>query len=778
MKRFRNSLLVFAVAVGILGAVFFKVSALIWLLVLILVAGLSVFAYFSERLTMLNWLLLIAFAISSGFCFSLQREDYQRQLNAYRGLNDQNIAVTGVILQPPVRNESGSRFILRIIGPNQVLRSKIIVYSNAPVPAEWYGKTVAVNGKFKIAQFSCGYPGYYESRKLVGRISTRSPIRIVNTPSKLNPLLRSAYRLRSAMSVFGKSVLTPRNYSLLQGMIFGEDLVQEGEEGDLVERFRRTGTIHLLTVSGLHIGFVVAGLTLLLRLLKIPEKYRIVPLVVCVGFYMLMTGLEPPVVRAGLMFVLYMLSKSLGAGDSGLNRLSLAALIILFLNPYNLFAAGFQLSVLATLGVVWLFPVMRQYFPVKKRILNAVWQALLISISAQLMIIPLLIVYFNQVSWLAPLYNLILVLPANLTVSTGLLGELLGLWIPAVGKIILKGTDLTLHFIWKFMNLFGNLKWNAFWMPSWPLLWVISYYLILLLVLDRLKPNLLTGKRNWRFGTVCITLLLIANLLIWSLVYYNNQERCVEIVMLDVGQGDAILLRTPDGYTALVDGGDNGAGFRRILPYLRREGIDHLDYVFGTHGHQDHLGGLGEVLLKISANQFYLPENIDFDSVTVKKLLETIKARKFTKTTVSNGKKFRLGAKVCGRVFHLEERLDENNNSLVLQLQYGKNSILLTGDLGAKGEEILVTKYPHLLKATVLKVGHHGSDSSSTLRFISQVKPRVAMISAGSNNRYGHPGKKSLNRLYSLGSKVYRTDLHGTIKVKVYQDRLEIVTVN
>jgi competence protein ComEC len=327
------------------------------------------------------------------------------------------------------------------------------------------------------------------------------------------------------------------------------------------------------------------------------------------------------------------------------------------------------------------------------------------------------------------------------------------------------------------VDFFGSQIWAASWSPVWPWPWMVGYYLAILLCLDLLRPNLLTKKRQLNSGLIMIGLLVLLNLVVWAGLVRLKQGEYLQLSVIDVGQGDALFVQTPDGYNLLIDGGDEGKGIARVLPFLRSNGVERLNLVIASHGHRDHISGLAEVLEEIPAQKLCLPQNTD--SFEIKEFLKRIRAASIIYQQTFTGQMVKLGQNINGEmeILAAPQMEDENNRSWVVLIKYGKNKLLLTGDLGMQGEAILARKYPAILRASVLKVGHHGSNYASGLAFISQVKPKVAIISVGAGNHFGHPGAKALNCLRSMGIHVYRTDRQGTVTVKIYKDRFTVSTL-
>jgi competence protein ComEC len=762
-----------AVGAGIVAAARLQFNPVGWLLGGVLLFGAILWRHFGcHRLP--GWLLLTVLLCGGAFLFGRARADYRNQLEYNRAFAGEKLTVEGRVVSRPERTEWGYRFELRLTPYRRVPRGRITVYLPQAPPEAWLSREIRATGRFKTAPSGKTYwPDFYEKRRLTGVLYTQKPpLLLTGRGSGLWALLGCANQARLKMSAVASRSLSPLNQQVLQAMLFGVDLDEAGAAGEVLEDLRRTGTVHLLSVSGLHVGFVVAGLTVLLGWLKIPRAGRIPLIITGVWFYILMTGMEAPVLRSGLMLLLYISAELAGAKDDGLNRLSLAALVLLAINPYNLFEVGFQLSFAATAGVLGLYPLLKESFPLEIPLLKLLWQIVLISIAAQVMVLPLLAYYFNQISWVAPLANLGLALPASLIVLGGLAGELAGVCWPWLGRVALGGLDWVITVSLKMIHFCDQPDWAGAGTPCWPWPLMGAYYLGLMLLMNELRPNLLTKIRNVNYGALALIGLAGLNLIVWTGFYGRTQGGYLEVVCLDVGQGDAIFLKSPDGYTVLVDGGAEGMGRSRVLPYLRRNNLRRLNLVIGTHGHADHLGGLDEVLQRIPANTLYLPRQ---GNVITRQFLRKITKLPINRKFPKNGERLRLGKYTVIRMLTFPYATNENDRSIVLLISYGKYRTLLTGDLGVEGEEFLARRYPQVLKATVLKVGHHGSDYASGWRWLSQVKPRVGVISVGAGNRHGHPGRGTLNRLHSLGTALYRTDRQGTIRIRIYPDRILVL---
>ena len=233
------------------------------------------------------------------------------------------------------------------------------------------------------------------------------------------------------------------------------------------------------------------------------------------------------------------------------------------------------------------------------------------------------------------------------------------------------------------------------------------------------------------------------------------QDNNLRVYCLDVGQGDSILI-TNNNKTMLIDASTNEMG-SRVVKYLNDLGIKKIDYLVGTHPHEDHIGGLDNVIKSFDIGTIYMP-NVVATTKTFEEVIDAISAKKLKVTSPKTGDKFTVGNAECEVMSIRNDKDDYNNCSIVIKMDFNNVSYLFTGDAEESVESS--RKWPHI---DVLKVGHHGSNTSSSKNFLEQIKPEVALISVGQGNTYGHPTQATLKRLSNIGAKIYRKDEKGTI---------------
>lgn len=524
--------------------------------------------------------------------------------------------------------------------------------------------------------------------------------------------------------------LPPVSGALLTGLVLGE---RSGLPPDLDEAFRRAGVYHILAVSGFNVALVAAAAWGSLRLARFGRRASATGALVAIVAFATVVGPEPSVLRATTMGAAVLLAQGLEREPAVLNSLALAALAILTVRPGDLADPGFQLSFAATLGIV-LAPLPR----------GPVLGGLGVSVAAQLAVLPVALAHFNQFPLLAPLANLVVVPLAGLATVLGLAGGTLAAVDTTLSEIAFNATWPVLLLLRLTVAAVAAIPGAVLFLPAPPPLAVGAYVLGLLLALLAWRRRASSGRARSLAGAAsAVSVALAAALTVWPLA--RPADGRLRLTVLDVGQGDAVVVETPAGQAVLVDAGPGGlwrfdTGERVVTPYLWNRGYLRLAAAVITHEDVDHAGGFAAV-----RNRFHIGRML------------------------SPGHRYWLG----GVSFLVMEpprperdrqppRRRRNPEALLVRIDYGLASFLLTSDLTAAGEAALLAAQAPLA-ATVLKVAHHGSRHASTPAFLARVAPRWAVISVGTRNAYGHPAPQTLARLTTLGIAVARTDRDGAV---------------
>ena len=237
----------------------------------------------------------------------------------------------------------------------------------------------------------------------------------------------------------------------------------------------------------------------------------------------------------------------------------------------------------------------------------------------------------------------------------------------------------------------------------------------------------------------------------------NNVDGSLSVYFIDVGQGDCIYINQGE-YNMLIDAGNNEDG-EKLVSYLKSLNVNGFDYVIGTHPHEDHIGGMDDIINNFEIDNYYMPDKLS-TTKTFEDVLDALDAKGLSYNVPKIDDEFKLGDATFKVIYSGDDTNDINDSSIVLKMTYGDNTFLFTGDATSNVEEIILNKD---IKSDVLKVAHHGSSYSSTTEFLDKVDPKYAIISVGKNNSYNHPASITLQKLSNRDIKVYRTDLDGTI---------------
>lgn len=591
-------------------------------------------------------------------------------------------------------------------------------------------------------------------------------------------LLTISHRLRRVVEL----ILPQPEAGLLQGILLG---ASKALPADTAESFRLAGLTHILVVSGFNIS-ILMQLILILAQKALRRKLALGVALVGITFFGLLVGFSAPVVRAWLMGALTIAALLTGRKAHALTSLAVASLIMTAINPLTLWSVSFQLSFAATLALIVVDPVISKTFEalIVKARAGKFWLFLArlstTTMAAQLLTLPLIWHYFGQISLVALVANL-LVLPVQPLILAA------GAAITAVGSIFLAAGRILAYLLWPWLrytilvtNWLGHLPNASTQLPPLDLVWVVVSYVLIALAIYLLNrfvkaPRHLPQIRvDWKPWIVPGMLLTVA-VTVWSISLSLPDGR-LHVYFLDVGEGDAILISSPGGRTILVDGGVDGLVLRSRLGESLPLNRHNLDMIIATHGDADHIFGLVSLPNYYQVQQAGRPPDLG-SSTAAKAWVEEYAVRQIPQVVLVRGAVIRIGRNLTIQVLNPEPGDPGNGNaaSVVLRVSEGRFSMLLTGDIDDQSEQVIVgANQP--VEAYVLKVAHHGSASSSSTEFLEEVKPRLAVISVGKDNTYGHPDAQMLERLAALGCRIWRTDQQGTIEIATDGQTIQIKT--
>jgi len=678
-----------------------------------------------------------------------------------------------------------------------------------------YGDELALKGKLKLPvadpEDNFSYPLYLAGRRIHSVMSFPVLVESKSAGKDGAGWYRGLLAIREKVRFIVNRYLREPESSIINAMIIGD---QGGVPTGLRQKLSEVGIIHILSVSGAHVTLMIALITLMLSKLIKNRLVMLVAVILGVGIYLLLAGSPSCATRSAIMGLLVYLALLSGRTSGFGNALWFSAAILTCLNPAVIFAdAGFELSFLAVIGMVYLFPIFDKLVTWGR--MGFWWNGariILLSIAISLTTTPLVYYYFGIISWISPLANLVLLPLFSLALPVGLTVVVLGLFNPflagAAGfsaHLLLRFIELLVDWMLKIpgsytvgtvkpgwiiifyaglllFTLISNIFVNKYWFPRRLKYLGSDRYLYPESKKRRLKisaakiKSYLPDKDKFENKILVLWLCILGFLLSVSGYYLYCSGRPPRLVMLDVGQGDALMLDWP-GYhwQILIDGGSGRLvlpELGQVLPFYDRR----IETLVLTHPHQDHLEGLNSVIDRYQPPyQIVLPERPTVDSPDLYKILWRQIAEKHIQTVISRQGQKIVGSSGNSKMFELEfltpffdyarhRILDLNDQSAVIRMNYPRK-ILFMGDTSKKLERILLARMSHNLQADVLKIGHHGSATSTSDEFLEAVDPKTALISVGEKNSYGHPAKDTLEKLRIRNIKTCRTDEEGRIEI-------------
>lgn len=549
--------------------------------------------------------------------------------------------------------------------------------------------------------------------------------------------------------------------SFLRGLLLADRSMIDPQINDF---FINSGVVHVLSVSGLHVGYIVLIFLFLFNRFNIYARF----IITAAGLfsYLVLTGGDSPVARSTIMALVLMVAPIIGRNYNSLNAIALSAFIILLICPNELFNPSFQLSFSAMLSLVLLYPPLAKEalkIKINNRVFNYILMFCVSTFAAQLGTLPFTLIYFHRLSITAFLANMIVIPLSGAIVGLGILAliiSLISIWLAAV---FASANNLLTFLLFHCIKILGNPELSFIRINQFSVFGGIVFYSGLTIFVFVIKKF-----RNIRAKTVAI-LFLAASVL--TFIRADRKEllpgNLMSIMMIDIGQGNACLIKFPNGKSALFDAGsassffDNGE--KVIAPFLSNQNIDKIDYAFLSHIDTDHSGGFISLIKNNKIGRLYKPK-IDSTSnrdLEFEELLRNNRVRfdYYCKEKVAIGN---VSVYVLNDTFEsCPQYRDANDRSGIIKVVYGNTSILFTGDASSKIEDKYLDQYGSFLKSDILMVAHHGSRKSTCDRFLNKVDPEIALISCGIGNRFHHPHEETLQRINSRHIEIERTDLSG-----------------
>ncbi len=669
---------------------------------------------------------------------------------------NENFKIEGIVSNYPENDADAGKFVLKTDHPNQYLR-KVQVFLGFSCDLE-RGDRIQITGSLKPpappgnpGQFN--YPAYLQHENIFYTLSVqkKADIKMIQPASGLYQGINS-FRMHGIEVI--SAALAPQEAAVMLGMLLGK---VDGIGDEQYNDYQKTGIIHIFSVSGLHVGFLVVLCGWITALLKMSKRNKFLFSITMIVLYGTLTGWPVSVLRASLMAVTGLAAYYFGRENQMLNSLGLAGVIILLFDPQALFKISFQLSFLATFGLVYIFPILRS----RVNHHQLFWDLLLIPLSAQLAVIPLIAWHFNILSPVSLVSNIIITYAAGASVILGFFALAAASVLPGLAALIIYPAGLFNEIIIQSNAIFKNLPLAYIWVATPPIAAIAVYYTGLALTL--LAAEGLIKVRYLVAGTFMV-LLFIVGLCLPASIYNRG---VAETVFIDVGQGDSILFKTPKGKFILVDGGGSefyDAASTRLMPYLHHRGIREIYMAINTHPDTDHLTGLEKVAEELQVRYLGIPQTVG-EAPEYNKVKAFTAGKQGTIVPLHKGQVMEIEKNFTIKVLYPEigpaSTSDYNQQSLALEIGTPDWSVLLAGDLNQDQLEE-ITGQGVVSPVDIVKVPHHGSRYSLSENFYCQSNPEWAVICVGKNN-FGHPHPDVLRTLEEQKIKTLRTDQQGNI---------------
>ncbi|MBN1756413.1 DNA internalization-related competence protein ComEC/Rec2 [bacterium] len=815
MKRYPAFYTAIAFIAGVVLSSLADISLILSLFLTAVMVGVALFSYFKLKAFFVSVFLILAIVAAGFIRAEIPQQTVPR--NNIRFLMNplENQKVRGYIVsEPEVRGER-TTFELKtrfLYGNNSWIPTSGKLKVTVLGDRGWleYGDYLEINSKIKPplknSNFNAfDYEKYLHRHGIYGQVFlyNTSELEVLEKDQGSIFLSHIVQPIRNRIKYTIWNTLKGNHAALLEGMLLGRGRKLPHE---IKEYFSNTGVIHILAVSGLHVGILALVFLILFKAaFQLNQKWATILTILVLFIYMFVCNLRPSITRAWIMYGVIMLGFLMERKVNLLNNIGFAALLILLFSPSRLFHIGFQLSFLAVGGIALLYPRFDEYLRGKLKNTDHWWQkglkyiasGFFVSFSVVIFTTPIVMHYFHKFQLISPLANLFVIPAVFFVISLGVASVLGGLISIVLAKIFAAANWLFISYLLWIVGFFARQPWAFIPVQSpTPLFFILWYAIVLFICVDGYKY---VKQFYYISKKTAIPLYSITGIAIITLLICVNRpsEPKLTILFFDVGQGDSALLRFPDGKYMLIDGGIAGNYSFVQQPYLWAQGSlwkglyngivkaewgTTIHTLIGSHPQSDHIGSFPSILEDFTVKKVY-DIGAGYPSPVYLKYLRKIKEKGIDFKVLKAGDRITDFQDAIIEILHPDSNFvnnsgeyfyDINEASFVLKITYRKASFLFTGDIGKLAEFYLTSNAGDNLAADLIKIPHHGSRTSSSASFLSLVNPQAAVISVGRANRFKHPSPEVIARLDSLQIPVYRTDHDGAIMVTTDGDKIWI----
>ncbi len=706
---------------------------------------------------------------------------YDRKCQVCDLVGGDNTSFIGVVYEKQVKYDDRYRIRVSSLNGRRIAAYIIIETEEMLYPG------VIIKGSGKVRDFMrATNPGQFDQvsyERSKGNMLFLESAEIYSIKSPVIGIRNMLDRIKNVIDDQYDNMLDDEDSSLAKAMVLGE---KSELDQDIKALYQRNGIAHLIAISGLHIAMLGGTFYRMIRRLSGSYPEGAVCGIVFIVMYGILTGLSGATVRAMIMLIMSIIADVLGRRYDALSAIAVALLLMLIVNPGQITQAGFLLSFGAVIGIACVYPVIRGEDRDDAKtagialLIYKLWDGIIVSISVQLVIMPILLYNFYEIPVYGVILNIVVVplmsvllgalilLAISGCIESGMAGFMSGSGDFSGSNVIVKLTaDISdwIFYVYKMLcKLTESLPFHNICVGRPDKWWIILYYILLIVTLLILKSD----RKRYIAMTAILWVFMIVSFIIPDKLLVN---------MFDVGQGDGIYVRTPEHKSIIIDGGSSSK--KNVGTYILKNGIkyygtDRIDYMIATHSDADHYSGLLELLSDpgIGVDNFVLPAITNPDE-SYKKLVAAAEQKGCRIYYMKSGDILSCG-KVTFYCLNPDEGAyaDKNRGSIVLWMRYGNFDMLFTGDMDVDVENRLLSNEQFMNSIRdgndmeVLKVAHHGSATASSKEFLENMDFAVSLVSVGENNRYGHPAPEVMERLRMYGGYIYLTKDSGAITIR------------
>jgi competence protein ComEC len=666
-----------------------------------------------------------------------------------------------------------------------------------------YGDKIEFIGNLSIPSTSRN-PGQFDYQNYLKRQNPRveATVRVVSlnnirilSEGHGNFFYTLVYGLKRKLNTVIENNVKKGSIPLVSSILLGD---RENVPENLMDGFLKTGTIHFLAISGLHVGIFVVSLHCLLRLFRLNIRYLAMVIILIVFFYAAITGMKPPILRAGIMVAMYYGAFIINRRWDLPNSIAAAVFIILLINPSDLFNVGFQLSVLAVLGIIYTSSRLENFFWKSTLLVeklqakeerSEIWllfkiycrKTFCVSLSAWIAVMPLIAYYFHIVTPLTVFLNIIIFPLVWIILVGGFIVLITGLVFPILVTPfawLVSYSGVTLETL---VLLFSK-NFQAFFYTSTPLrIWIVIYYLITIFFILRERINI-------KIAHMIIATLAILNIFVFSGLPGRSQD-CLKLTCFDVRHGASFFIQFPNGKNMLYDSGTKGnydVGKFVVAPFLRQHGIKKIDTVVISHEHDDHCNGIPSIIDRFSVGNVFV-NKFFLQSGSRVELLSMFTEKRIKTGLLANGLEIKGYEPAKIRVLNppdkgvlrnegvLVENISINDSSSVLLIEYMGYRILLCADIGERGIEMLLSGNGSSyldVSAEIIQVPHHGGFIMNMGDLVKSVKPGHAIINGLSKDI----SASTIEDYQRYGVSLHKTHENGAVTFTINREGIKVST--